>query len=110
MNHLLLKKKSGGMVLVMVTMMIVVMMVMVMTILNANLNKTLTAEEEVHRMQAEFLYRGALYRNDITCPGGGGPCTPYTETIDGHTYTIQKTNTVGAGPSGEDAISVKVTY
>ncbi|NTV28873.1 MAG: hypothetical protein HGA80_02210 [Candidatus Omnitrophica bacterium] len=103
---------ESGLIMVLVTMMVIVMSVVMVGLLGRNFSAVLSSEEQLRRIEAEEVARGAYwraYQNMIT----GGIITNgtgYSEVVDGRTYTVGYTIVAGAGPGGTNAISVSVGY
>ena len=101
-------RAKKGMVLVIVIAAIAMMSIVVMGMLSRNVSRGLTAENQIKRLQAETLAKGAFwraYQNDGIPPTDG-----LSEGVGGTTYTVSYTTVAAAGPGGTNKIETKVTH
>ena len=84
-------KSEKGVVFITVLMIIMVMMILAISIISISVGQVMISEKQVKRLQAEMVASGALGKyfasqlNNSTAPG------PYSETIDGHTFSVNFT-------------------
>ena len=107
-----LSQNKEGVVFITVIMIIIVMMLLTVTIVSLNVTQTVNTEEEVRRIQAEYLGSGAVYyfyANQTSTTASN--FITFTETLDGTVFTVE-TNLVGSGVPGYDTNSLvtDVTY
>lgn len=79
---------NSGFIMVTVVMVVFVLMIITVTIISLNVNQVMTAENEVHSLQAQILAEGTLYK--VIALQQVGDLTPISETvtIEGNNYQI----------------------
>ncbi|MFA5060223.1 MAG: hypothetical protein WC676_06300 [Candidatus Omnitrophota bacterium] len=104
------KNNKSGIVLITVVIIIFTLMILAVGLLSTNTNQALMSQHQIDRIKAEQLAKGAFWYNyhNLTASAGALPPPP-TETMDGKTYSITQTNSVGTGPNGTDTFSFQVS-
>lgn len=98
--------------MVIVTMMVIVMSVVMVGLLGRNYSFVLSSEEQLRRIEAEQVAKGAFWRAYQNMATGSviNNGDTYTETVDGRQYVVTYTVVAGSGPGGTDEIKVNVDY
>jgi len=97
------------MILLTVIAAIMIMSILVLGILSRNVSRAMVSEDEFKRSQAALLAKGAAWRGYAAYAGGGAP-VDFSYKVDGVTYTVNYTQTPGAGPDGTTGFTVNVGY
>ena len=102
-------QNKSGIVLVAIIVVTLVMSILAIGIMSTNLNQAFSSKTQVDRIRAEELAKGAFWFNFTSLRDLGTSAVPPTETIDGITYTFNRTST-GVGPNGTTPQDIQVDW
>jgi hypothetical protein len=103
-------KNENGVIFVTVTMIIIVLMVLTVTIISLNVSQTVTTEGETHRLQADTLAEGVLYRIIAQQQTGGSLTYSSTYNLDGYEFDVSATNPGATSIYETEDLSISVDY
>jgi len=111
MKNDLIKKEDKATVLVTVIMLVLAMTILSIGILGAMGSQGLLGQNQVDRIKAEQLVKGAFWKYYIQQAQGNLSAVTITETLDGKTYTATVSPAVAAaGPHSTYTITTTTNY
>ena len=102
---------NSGVVLITVIMLILAMMTLALGLLSALASQGVFGQHQIDRIKAEQLAQGIFWYEYIRQVTGSANPVPAQIQLDGKTFDIAVTPTLGGGPGGTtDRYDVRVRY